>query len=114
MTAEVIDESLPPDTSTQTDRMIGDRPSDIPHFEGEDVVATAAKITSVAALEIEDMVFRMDESVKLVVEARVVGVEHRANKDGKLVRVHTLKALDSLVIDWSLDMDGLRVALGSP
>lgn len=111
---QVTDESLPPDTSTQMERRIGDRPLNIPRFEGEEVVATAAKITSVNGLEIEDLVFRMDESVKLVIEARVVSVDHKPNKDGKLVRVHILKAFDSLVIDWSLDMDGLRQALGQP
>lgn len=110
----VIDESRPPDTSAQIERRIGDRPRQIPRFEGEEVVATTAKITSTGNLEVEDAVFRMDESVKLVIEAKVVGVDHKPNKDGKLVRVHILKAFDSLVIDWSLDMDGLRQALGQP
>jgi hypothetical protein len=99
------------DTSTQYERKLGDRPQQIPHFEGEEVVATKGKITSVAGLEIEDRVFRLDESVKLVVEARVVGIEHKPNNAGKLERVHTLKAIDSLVVDWALDMDALREAL---
>ena len=83
----------------------------IPYFEGEEVVETKAKITSVAGLEVGDRVFRMDDSVKLVVEARVVGIHHQANSHGKLERIHTLKAIDSLVIDWGMDMDALRDAL---
>lgn len=83
----------------------------IPNFEGEEVVATLAKITSVAGLEIEDRVFRMDETVRLVIEARVVDVGFKPNSAGKLVRVHLLKAIDSMIIDWAMDMDGLREAL---
>lgn len=86
--------------------------SHIPNFEGEEVTATKVKITSVAGLEIDDRVFRMDESVKLVIEARVVGIDHKPNAAGKLERVHLLKAIDSLIVDWSLDMDGLKEALG--
>lgn len=84
---------------------------DIPRFEGDEVIATKAKITSVGGLEIGDRTFRLDESVKLVVEARVVGIDHKVNTAGKLERVHVLKAIDSLVIDWGLDMDALREAL---
>lgn len=83
----------------------------IPNFEGEEVVATLAKITSVAGLEIEDRVFRMDETVRLVIEARVIDVGFKPNSAGKLVRVHLLKAIDSMIVDWALDMDGLREAL---
>lgn len=95
----------------QPDRQLGDRPDTIPNFEGEEVFSTKAKITSVAGLEVGDRVFRMDESVKLVIEARVVGIDHKPNPQGKLERVHLLKAIDSLVIGWGMDMDALREAL---
>lgn len=86
-------------------------PSDIPRFEGEEVTFTKARITSVSGLEIGDEVFRMDQVVRMVVEARVVGIDHKVNHDGKLERVHTLKALDSVVIDWNADLDALREGL---
>lgn len=85
----------------------------IPAFEGEEVVATKAKITSVSGLEVGDRVFRLDESVKLIVECRVIGVDHKPNGGGKLERVQLLKAIDSLVIDWVMDLDSLRDALQS-
>lgn len=81
---------------------------DIPRFEGEEVAFTKARITSVSALEVGDEVFRVDQIVRLVVEARVTGVDHKVNNEGKLERIHTLKALDSYVIDWALDLDKLR------
>lgn len=86
-------------------------PSDIPRFEGEEVQFTKAKITSVSGLEIGDRVFRMDQVVRMVVEARVVGIDHKVNHDGKLERVHNMKALDSIVIDWNADLETLRDGL---
>lgn len=83
----------------------------IPRFEGEEVVATTAKITSVSALEIGDQVFRIDQVVRLVVEARVSNVSHKVQPDGGLVRVHTMQALDSVVINWNTDLDALRDGL---
>lgn len=82
--------------------------SEIPKFEGEEVAFTKAKITSVGALEIGDRSFHIDQIVRLVVEARVDAVSHRTNDDGKLERVHTLKALDSYVVDWDLDLEKLK------
>ena len=73
----------------------------IPTFEGKEVEYTAAKITSVGGLEIDDSVWRVDEYVRMVVECRVVAVDHKVNeKTGKLGRVHLLKAIDSKVIAW--------------
>jgi len=81
----------------------------IPEFEGQEVSFTKAKITSVSGLEVGDQVFRMDETVRMVVEARVVGIDHKVNPTtGKLERVHLMKALDSVVINWSMDLDRLR------
>lgn len=75
--------------------------STIPHFEGKEVEFTAAKITSVAGLEIDDEVWKVDQYVRMVVECRVVAVDHKVNeKTGKLGRVHLLKAIDSKVVPW--------------
>jgi hypothetical protein len=81
----------------------------IPDFEGQEVSFTKGKITSVSGLEIGDQVFRMDETVRMVVESRVIGIDHKVNATtGKLERVHLMKALDSVVIAWDLDLDQLR------
>lgn len=76
----------------------------IPDFEGKEVEVTSAKITSVAALDINDAAWHMDEYVRMVVEGRVVKVEHAVNeKTGKLARIHTIKVVDSKVLSWSED-----------
>lgn len=86
--------------------------SELPTFEGEEVTFTKAKITSVP-LDIGDRVLRMDESLKLVIEVRVISIDHKVNQTtGKLERIHTLKAINTLPIEWEMDMDALREALG--
>lgn len=80
-------------------------------FEGEPVSRTKAKVTSAANLEVNDGIYRVDDTVKLVVECRVVGVDHKVASDGKIERVHTFKAIDSLMIDWNIDIDDLRDGL---
>lgn len=92
--------------------VVDGRAHHIPGFEGEAVVATKAKITSVSGLEVGDRVFRIDESVKLIVECTVISVDHKSNPKGELERIHLLKAIDSLVVAWDLDMDALKDALG--
>lgn len=83
--------------------------NEIPAFEGHPVTGTKAQITSVSALEIADKVFGLDEIVKIVVEARVQNIQHKVNQtSGKLERVHTLKAVDVVVLDWEMDLDELR------
>lgn len=80
-------------------------PSKIPAFEGQEVEFTKAKLTSVNALEVDDEVFRMDQFVRMVVEARVVRVDHVVSeKSGKLERVHTFKAIDATVVPWEADL----------
>ena len=45
-----------------------------------------------------DKVFKLDEIVKVVVEARVQNIQHKVDQTtGKLHRVHTLKAVDAVV-----------------
>lgn len=92
--------------SIQGEQLYGSAP--IPSFEGEEVSATKGKITSVNGLEVGDQVFRMDETVRMVVECRVIGIDHKVDPAGKLVRVHNFKAIDSVVIDWKLDLESLR------
>lgn len=84
----------------------------IPDFEGQEVSFTRAKVAGTATQEIGDRCFPIDSTVKLVVECRVQGVNHDVDqKTGKLQRVHSLKVLDMMLIDWGLDMDALRDAL---
>lgn len=73
-------------------------------FEGEKVSRTKGKVTSAANLEVGDKIFKVDEVVRLVIEARVAGVDHRVANDGKIERVHTLKVFDATVIDWDFDL----------
>ena len=76
----------------------------IPDFEGKEVHATAAKITSVAGLEIGDQVWRVDDYVRMEVECRVVGVHYVTNdKTHELTRVHVVKAVDSKVLGWGVE-----------
>lgn len=75
--------------------------STIPDFEGKEVSATKAKITSTASLEVDDRVFHVDDYVRMVIEGRVVNVAHNVNdKSGDLERIHTIKAIDSRVLEW--------------
>lgn len=84
-------------------------------FEGEAVHRTKAKLTSASGLDIDDAVFRVDDVVRFVVEARISGVDHKIAADGKIERVHTAKAVDAVVIDWDLDITTLRpAAVASP
>lgn len=86
--------------------------AEIPQFEGQHVATTKGKITSVSGLEVGDEVFRLDQTVRLVVECQVVGIDHKVAANGKLERVHLLKAVDSVVVDWELSLDTLREELG--
>jgi hypothetical protein len=88
-------------------------PGHIPDFEGKTVEHTKAKIVSVGRLDINDEVYRMDDSIKVLVECRVEGIDHKVNADGDLERVHLLKALDAVVVSWDMDLDGLKKALES-
>jgi len=94
-------EPAPSAMSIQYEQRDGALGSTLPQFEGKDVEYTGAKITSVGSLEIDDAVWPVDHYVRMVVECRVVGIDHKVNeKTGKLGRVHVLKAIDSKVIDW--------------
>jgi hypothetical protein len=89
------------------DQPVSDTPA-IPDFEGVKVDLTKARVTSTNRLEIDDRVLRMDDTVKLLIECRVQGVDHKVNPSGQLERIHLLKAMNSLVLDWDMDLDELR------
>lgn len=80
----------------------------IPTFEGMAVDHTKARITSIARLDIDDAVYRLDESVRVVVTCQVAGIDHKANADGDLERVHLLKAIDATIIGWDVDVSDLK------
>lgn len=86
-------------------------PTGIPDFEGVTVEHTKAKIVSVGRLEIDDAVYRLDETLKVLVECQVTGIDHKATLDGDLERVHLLKAIDAVVVTWDTDFDTLKNAL---
>lgn len=84
---------------------------EIPAFEGNPVASTRAKVTGSTSLDVGDEVFRMDDVVRMVVEARVDSINHVVDKDGKLCRVHAMKVVDSIVIEWAADLSALRDGL---
>lgn len=73
----------------------------IPAFEGQDVAFTKAKLTSVAGLEINDEVLRMDGMVRMYIEGRVTRIDHVVNeRTGALERLHTIKAIDCELLPY--------------
>lgn len=73
----------------------------IPDFEGQSVATTKLKITSTVALDV-DGVFRMDDIIRITVEARVSQVHHNVNeRSGHLERVHLAKALAVETAPWN-------------
>lgn len=61
-------------------------------FEGRQVDAVETKITGVASFTDSNPRLQIDDRVRIVVEARVTGVNH-IEKDDKLIRQHTVKAI---------------------
>lgn len=84
-------------------------PAEKETFDDYQVVGTAAKITSVGNLELGGAVFKVGDMVKVVLEARVSGVDHVLDKTEQyLTRRHKLAAMDVAVVDWNIDLDALR------
>lgn len=73
---------------------------EIPMFEGVPVSTTKLKLTSTMALDVDNKVLRMDDIVRIVVEARISQVHHNENGQGEVERVQTAKALTVSVIPW--------------
>lgn len=77
--------------------------SSIPNFEGQEVQFTKGKVTSASNLEIDDQVFKVDDIVKVLIECRVVSVDHKANeRSGSLERIHTFKAIDAQIVPYGV------------
>ncbi len=80
------------------------RPIRLPAFEGQPVEFARVKLSGVTGLDVGDHVNRIDDVVKLVVEGRVVRVDHVVDdKSGRLIRVHTIKAVDVVQLNWNTD-----------
>jgi hypothetical protein len=78
--------------------------SGLPDFEGQPVMSTRLRLTSVSGLEVDDDVSHIDEIVKMYIEGRVVRVDHVVEeKTGFLLRVHTVKVLDAIQLPWGFD-----------
>lgn len=79
--------------------------SGLPDFEGQPVDETRIKLTSVNNIEHGEGEFnRLDDTVRMFVEGRVVRVDHVVdNTTGKLIRVHTIKVLEASSVAWNTD-----------
>lgn len=85
------------------------QPMDImPEFEGQKVFGSTLKLTS-TDLEMPNYAFKQGEIVKLVVEARVVRINHSDdNKDDQLMRNQILKAIHAAVVSWDVEVEDLK------
>jgi hypothetical protein len=78
----------------------------IPAFEGQPVDASALRMSNSAALELDDVVLKMDDIIQIVVEARVTSVNHIVHESsGRLLRVHTAKALGAHLTPFNEEYD---------
>ena len=70
-------------------------------FEGRVVDACVTKISGLTGLEDSGgLVLHTDDRLRLVVEARVTGVNHSVDKDGKLIRTHSVKVIVADPAPW--------------
>jgi hypothetical protein len=78
--------------------------SGIPHFEGQPVESALIKLAAVSKLDAGAGWSRIDDTVRMYVEGRVVGVHHSVDEPtGKLMRVHTIKVVDAIQLPWDFD-----------
>lgn len=78
----------------------------IPPFEGKDVDGTALKIANSSILDLTDVVLGVDDIIQIVVEARVNSVNHVVHEPtGRLVRLHTAKAMSATLKPFNPDYD---------
>lgn len=69
----------------------------LPEFEGADVAKAAVKITNAGdglseALKVDPIALHMDDVVYYVLRGTVTQINHKADSEGELTRVHTVKA----------------------
>lgn len=86
---------------------IKDRPAAIPDFEGTDVTGSAVRVTNAGdglsdAMTIGKKALHMDQEVFYVLRGTVTQVNHKADKDGDLTRVHTVRADAITEVDGEL------------
>lgn len=80
----------------------------IPFFEGKPVDASALRITSSNVLDLHDAVLHVDDIVQIVVEARVNDVGFKVHEPtGRLVRVHSAKAINAYIKPYGDEDDGV-------
>jgi hypothetical protein len=76
----------------------------VPMFEGKPVSTTKLKLTSTLALDVADRVLKVDDIIRITVDARVSQVHHNVNeRTGDLERVQTAKALTVEIVPWNPD-----------
>lgn len=81
---------------------------EIPKFEGREVAGAAVKISGKAPLDdLHDVILEVDDRVQLRATYTVLGVNHEVNKQGQLIRVHTLKPVEMALAPFSNNDDGV-------
>lgn len=76
----------------------------IPDFEGRHVDAVTVKVSgSVPVEDLTDVILGIDDRVQLLSTWACVKVEHGTDKDGKLVRVQTLKPQEMNLLPFDED-----------
>lgn len=75
---------------------------EVPMFEGKPVEATRLKVTTAGGgLEI-DGVLRMDDIIRVVIEARVSQINHQVNEStGGLIRHQSAKVISAELTPWN-------------
>lgn len=74
----------------------------LPSFEGKAVEATRVLLYSTNGLDFDNAVLRHDDIVKVVLECRVMDVDHKINQTtGKLERIHKIKPIDGDIVPWN-------------
>ena len=82
--------------------------AEIPKFEGREVNGAMVQITGKAPLEdLSDVVLEIDDRVQLATVFTVIGVDHKVDSSGNLIRVHTLKAAEATLQPFGDDDDGV-------
>lgn len=80
----------------------------IPKFEGREVAGAAVQLTGKAPLDdLADVVLEVDDRVQLRATYTVVGVNHQVNKEGQLIRVHTLRPVEMALAPFGPKDEGV-------
>lgn len=72
----------------------------VPFFEGKPVDAATLRVSTGAALELDDEVVRMDDVITIQIEAVVEQVDHRVHRtSGRLIRYQVARPISARVVD---------------